>query len=278
MLLNPPLRQAAKRCTQPYLKIPTPRQFQDIQGENPNHPPHIAAHLQGTQNPPHRSQPCKRAAIANTRQTAFGSTDNHNLYVNLQTTLWWTNNMKLYIKNMVCSRCKMVVKAQLENRGLRPLSVNLGEVEIEGDLSKEQLAQLDTSLKSLGFELIDDKKSQTIEKIKNTIVTLVHHTDHDIKTNLSSFITSQIHQDYNYLSNLFSEVEGTTIEKYFIAQRIERVKELIVYDELTLSEIADQMGYSSVAYLSNQFKKITGFTPSYFKSLKEYKRKNIEEL
>jgi len=172
----------------------------------------------------------------------------------------------------------MVVKDQLESKGLRPLSVNLGEVEIEGDLSKDQLSHLDTSLKTLGFELIDDKKSQTIEKIKNTIVTLIHHTDHEIKINLSSFITSQIHQDYNYLSNLFSQVEGTTIEKYFITQRIERVKELIVYDELSLSEIADQLGYSSVAYLSNQFKKVTGFTPSYFKSLKEYKRKNIEEL
>jgi AraC-like DNA-binding protein len=172
----------------------------------------------------------------------------------------------------------MVVKAQLENRGLRPLSVYLGEVEIEENLSKEQVAQLDTSLKSLGFELIDDKRSQTIEKIKNTIVTLVHHTDHEIKTNLSAFITSQVNQDYNYLSNLFSEVEGTTIEKYFINQRIERVKELIVYGEMTLSEIADQLGYSSVAYLSNQFKKVTGFTPSYFKALKEYKRKNIEEL
>jgi len=179
---------------------------------------------------------------------------------------------------MVCSRCKMVVKAQLETIGLQPLSVNLGEVEIEEQLNKAQIQELDTALKQLGFEIIDDYKSQIIEKIKNTIVTLVHHTDHDIKTNLSSFITSQIHQDYNYLSNLFSEVEGTTIEKYFIAQRIERVKELIVYDELTLSEIADQLGYSSVAYLSNQFKKVTGFTPSYFKSLKEYKRKNIEEL
>lgn len=186
--------------------------------------------------------------------------------------------MKLYIKNMVCSRCKMVIKAHLENQGLRPLSVNLGEVEIEGDLSKGQLSQLDTSLKTLGFELIDDKKSQTIEKIKTAIVSLVHHSNNDLKTNLSSFITSQIHQDYNYLSNLFSEVEGTTIEKYFIAQRIERVKELLVYDELSLSEIANQLGYSSVAYLSNQFKKITGFTPSYFKSLKEFKRKNIEEL
>jgi YesN/AraC family two-component response regulator len=172
----------------------------------------------------------------------------------------------------------MVVKADLENKGLHPLSVNLGEVEIEGDLSKEQLSELNTSLKSLGFEIIEDKKSKTIEKIKNTIVTLVHHTDHEIKTNLSAYISLQLHQDYNYLSNLFSEVEGTTIEKYFISQRIERAKELIVYDEFTLSEIADQLGYSSVAYLSNQFKKVTGFTPSYFKSLNEYKRKNIEEL
>jgi len=179
---------------------------------------------------------------------------------------------------MVCSRCKMVVKDQMEKLGLHTLTVNLGEVEIEGNLSKDQLLQLDTILKSVGFELIDNKKSQTIEKIKTAIVTLIHHSDPDLKTNLSEFITSQIHQDYNYLSNLFSEVEGTTIEKYFITQRIEKVKELIVYNELTLSEIADQLGYSSVAYLSNQFKKITGFTPSYFKSLKEYKRKNIEEL
>jgi YesN/AraC family two-component response regulator len=172
----------------------------------------------------------------------------------------------------------MVVKTQLENKGLHPLSVNLGEVEIEDDLSKDQLLQLDTALKALGFELIDNKKSQTIEKIKNAVITLVHHSDNDIHTNLSAFITSKIHQDYNYLSNLFSEVEGTTIEKYFISQRIEKAKELLVYDELTLSEIADRLGYSSVAYLSNQFKKITGFTPSYFKSLKEHKRKNIEEL
>jgi len=172
----------------------------------------------------------------------------------------------------------MVVKSQLENNGYQTIFVNLGEVEIQGVLSKDQLAQLDNSLKALGFEIIDDKKSQTIEKIKTAIVTLVHHSDQNIKTNLSQFITSQIHQDYNYLSNLFSEVEGTTIEKYFITQRIEKVKELIVYDELSLSEIAYQLGYSSVAYLSNQFKKITGFTPSYFKSLKEDKRKNIEEL
>lgn len=186
--------------------------------------------------------------------------------------------MKLYIKNMVCSRCKMVVKSQLENVGLTPLSVDLGEVEIEGSLSASKQKELDAILRSVGFELIDDKKSQTIEKIKNAIVHLVHHTDDDVKTNLSTYITSKIHQDYNYLSNLFSEVEGTTIEKYFISQRIERVKELLMYDELSLSQIADQLGYSSVAYLSNQFKKITGFTPSYFKTLKEQKRRNIEDL
>ena len=186
--------------------------------------------------------------------------------------------MKLYIKNMVCSRCKMAVRVLLENKGFHPLSVNLGEVDIEEDLSKGQLLQLDTLLKTLGFELIDDKKSQTIEKIKTAIVTLVHHSDNETNLNLSAFIASKIHQDYNYLSSLFSDVEGTTIEKYYISQRIEKVKELLVYDELSLTEIAHRLNYSSVAYLSNQFKKITGFTPSYFKSLKEHKRKNIEEL
>ena len=186
--------------------------------------------------------------------------------------------MKLYIKNMVCSRCKMAVKTALENFGLRPLSIELGEAEVDGQLNKDKLQQLDTSLKQLGFELIDDRKSKTIERIKNAIVTLVHHSDENTNTNLSQFITSKIHLDYNYLSNLFSQVEGTTIEKYFIAQRIEKVKELLVYDELTVSEIADRLGYSSVAYLSNQFRKITGFTPTYFKSLKQHKRKNIEDL
>ncbi len=179
---------------------------------------------------------------------------------------------------MVCSRCNMVVKAQFESNGLCPISVTLGEVEIEEQLTKAQLQQLDIALKQVGFEIIDDHKSQIIERIKNTIVTLVHHSPENIKTNLSEFIASQIHHDYSYLSNLFSEVEGTTIEKYFIAQRIERAKELLVYNQLTLSEIADQLGYSSVAYLSNQFKKVTGFTPTYFKSIKEHKRRNIEEL
>jgi YesN/AraC family two-component response regulator len=172
----------------------------------------------------------------------------------------------------------MVIKAELENKGLRPLFFQLGEVEIEGDLSKDQLLQLDTSLKALGFELIDNKKSKTIEKIKTAIISLVHHSSQNTNTSLSKFLVSQIHQDYHYLSNLFSEVEGTTIEKYYIAQRIEKAKELLVYDELTLSQIADQLGYSSVAYLSNQFKKITGLTPSFFKGLQGNRRKSIDNL
>lgn len=179
---------------------------------------------------------------------------------------------------MVCSRCKMAVRAEIEKIGLQPVSVELGEIELKNKPTEKQAEALNVSLEALGFEIIDDKKIQLIEKIKNAIVSLVHHTEQDIKTNLSSYITARVHRDYHYLSNLFSEVEGTTIEKYFITHKIEKVKELLVYNELTLSEIADQMGYSSVAYLSNQFKKITGFTPSYFKSLKEHKRRNIEEL
>ena len=186
--------------------------------------------------------------------------------------------MKLYIKNMVCSRCTMVIKAALEKMEARAVFMQLGEIEIEGELSKDKLFKLDTTLKTLGFELIDNKKSQTIEKIKTSIISLIHHSDQNIDTSLSEFLTSQIHQDYHYLSNLFSEVEGITIEKYFIAQRIEKAKELLVYGELTLSQIADQLGYSSVAYLSNQFKKTTGLTPSFFKELKGNKRISIDKL
>ena len=186
--------------------------------------------------------------------------------------------MRLYIKNMVCSRCRMAVQAELEKAGLHPLTVELGEVEIGRQPSKEELKRLDVGLRKLGFELIDDKKSRIIEKIKNCIVTLVHHSEAHVGVNLSDYIAGQLHYEYTYLSNLFSEVEGTTIEKYFIAQKIEKVKELLVYDELSLSEIADQLGYSSVAYLSSQFKKVTGLTPTYYKSLKDHKRKNIEDL
>ena len=172
----------------------------------------------------------------------------------------------------------MVVKAELEKLGLQPLSVELGEVEFKNDPTKETLHQLDTALQNLGFEIIDDRKSRIIEKIKNTIVELIHHSNENIGTNLSDFLVQKVNYDYNYLSNLFSEVEGTTIEKYLIAQKIEKVKELLKYDELTLSQIADRLAYSSVAYLSNQFKKQTGLSPSFYKSLKQNSRRNIEDL
>ncbi|HTD94591.1 MAG TPA: AraC family transcriptional regulator [Chitinophagaceae bacterium] len=184
--------------------------------------------------------------------------------------------MKLYIKNMVCTRCKMAVKTLLEKEKIPATSVELGEVDTKVDLSKDQLEKFDVLLKELGFELIDNRRSQTIEKIKKAIIEFVHYTPDSLPVNLSTFITSKIPQDYNYLSNLFSEVEGTTIEKYYIAQRIEKAKELLVYDELPLSEIAFRLGYSSTAYLSNQFKKLTGLTPSYYKSMKDHKRKSID--
>jgi AraC-like DNA-binding protein len=186
--------------------------------------------------------------------------------------------MKLYIKNMVCSRCKMVVKSELEKLGLTPISVELGEVEIKQGNIDEQRKDLLQNLHFLGFDLIDDKKSKAIEKIKNLIIDLVQNKNSELNTNLSTYLSQNITQDYNTLSNLFSEVEGITIEKYFINQKIEKVKELLMYDEMTLSEIAFLLNYSSVAYLSNQFKKITGFSPSYFKQLKDKKRKQIEDL
>lgn len=179
---------------------------------------------------------------------------------------------------MVCSRCKMVVNDLFVKSGLPPVSVELGEVEISQSPTQPQLESLQQSLEELGFEIIDDRKSRLIEQIKNAVVTLIHHSEDFPKTNFSDFIAEKVNYDYNYLSNLFSEVEGTTIEKYLIAQRIEKVKELLMYDELSLAQIADRLGYSSAAYLSNQFKKQTGLSPSFYKSLKENKRRNIEEL
>ncbi len=186
--------------------------------------------------------------------------------------------MKLYIKNMVCNRCIMVVQQEADRLGIKTKNITLGEVLLESEITQDQKAVFELTLPPLGFELIDDKKSRTIEKIKNIIIELVHHQDNDIKTNLSGVLSSKLNHDYNYLSNLFSEVEGTTIEKYFIAQKIEKVKELLVYDELTLSEIAYRLNYSNVAYLSNQFKKVTGLTPSHFKQIKEEKRKPLDRV
>ena len=179
---------------------------------------------------------------------------------------------------MVCSRCKMVVKDELIKFGVHPTTVELGEVEIAEELNSNSKSELNKILQSYGFELIDDRKSQLIEKIKNTIVELVHYSEEQLSTKFSEHISKKLHHDYNYLSNLFSEVEGTTIEKYFIAQKMEKVKELLKYEQFSLSEIANRLGYSSVSYLSNQFKKETGLTPSFYKSQKQNSRRNIEEL
>lgn len=179
---------------------------------------------------------------------------------------------------MVCNRCKTAVQKEFEKIGIHPVSIELGEVEITTELNTNQLSDLENALKHIGFELIDDKKSRLIEQIKTEIIRLIHHSEAIENANLSTLLSDKLHYEYNYLSNLFSEVEGTTIEKFFISQRIERVKELLVYDELSLSEIASQLGYSSTAYLSSQFKKTTGLTPTFYKSLKENKRRNIDEL
>lgn len=184
----------------------------------------------------------------------------------------------IFIKNMVCDRCIMVVQNELEKLGLDAKNIKLGEVILSKEITSLEKENLSKTLESLGFEIIDDKKGRIIEKIKNIIIDLVHHQDSDVKTNLSDVLSDKLHHDYNYLSNLFSEVEGTTIEKYFIAQKVEKVKELLVYDELSLSEIANRLNYSSVAYLSNQFKKVTGLTPSHFKQIKEDKRKPLDKV
>lgn len=184
--------------------------------------------------------------------------------------------MKLLIKNMVCDRCKMVVRSELEKLGLNLLSVELGEVEIDGKLSAEQEVQVAECLESVGFSILGDKKSQVVEKVKTLIINLVRTKNNDLRINLSDYLTQHLTQDYGSLSSLFSETEGTTIEKYFINQKIERVKELLVYDEFTLSEIAHQLHYSSVAHLSNQFKKVTGLSPTNFKNSDENGRIGLD--
>lgn len=180
---------------------------------------------------------------------------------------------------MVCSRCIMVVRDELEKVGLHPISIDLGVVELrEGNIALSTQKELLKNLQGLGFDIIEDRKSRTIERIKNVIVDLVHHQDKVLPVNLSEYLSQELAQQYSSLSALFSEVTNTTIEKYFISQKIERVKELLMYDEMTLSEIAHKLHYSSVSYLSNQFKKVTGFPPSYYKHLKDKKRKRIEDL
>lgn len=184
--------------------------------------------------------------------------------------------MKLHIKNMVCPRCKMAVEATLEKLGIKYRLVELGQVELLENIDSTLKEELLVNLQSLGFELLDDKKSKTVEQIRNLIVNLVHSRNDGRKINLSQYLSSQIGQDYSALSNLFSETEATTIEQYFILQKIEKVKELLTYDELSLSEIADLLNYSSVGYLSNQFKKVTGMSPSDFKKIRQ--RNGIDSL
>ncbi|MFM2224032.1 MAG: hypothetical protein RJA07_234 [Bacteroidota bacterium] len=186
--------------------------------------------------------------------------------------------MKLFIKYMVSNRCKMAVKDELKKLGLHFLLVELGEVEIMEDISIEQRIELKMSLQLVGLDLMENKKAVLIEKIKTVIIEMVHHSTEVIKVNFSHYLSEKLQHDYTYLANLFSEVQGTTIEQFIISHKIERVKELIIYDELNLTEISYKLNYSSVAHLSNQFKKVTGLSPSHFKQLKNKKRNPIEEI
>ena len=186
--------------------------------------------------------------------------------------------MKLYVKYMVSLRCKMLVKSELEKLGLTCKAVDLGIVDIKEVISKEQLEIFGRNLEKAGLELLDDKKNILVEKIKNVIIEMIHYSDEVPEVNDSDYISEKLGYDYTYLSNTFSEVKGMTIQQYVIQHKIEKVKELLIYDELTLTEIAYKLHYSSVAHLSNQFKKITGLTPTYFKQLKEIREKNLEDL
>ena len=179
---------------------------------------------------------------------------------------------------MVSVRCKMAVKEELKKLGLHFIVVELGEVEIMEKITAEQREKLKTGLLNSGLELMDDKRSVLIERIKNVIIQMVHHSEEVIKVNFSHYLSEKLNHDYTYLANLFSEVQGTTIEQFIISHKIERIKELIIYGELNITEIAWKMNYSSVAHLSNQFKKVTGLTPSHFKKLKDKRRSPIEEI
>jgi len=186
--------------------------------------------------------------------------------------------MKLYIKYMVSLRCKMMVKEELHKLGLPYVEIDLGVVEMQHDITDEQREQLRTNLLRSGLELLDDKRSILIEKIKNVIVEMVHHSIELPKVNYSDFISQKLNYDYTYLSNVFAEVKGITIQQFIIINKIERVKELLLYDELNLTEISYKLHYSSVAHLSNQFKKITGISPSFFKKLRKKRNEHLEDM
>jgi len=188
------------------------------------------------------------------------------------------HNVKLYIKYMVSLRCKMVVKDELHNLGLNLVSVDLGMVEILEEMTTAQREQLSANLLRSGLELLDDKRAILIDKIKNVIIEMVHYADELPNTNYSEYISQKLGYDYTYLSNMFSEVKGITIQQFIIVHKIEKVKELLLYDELTLTEISYKLQYSSVAHLSNQFKKTTGLSPTFYKQLKQKRKNNLENL
>jgi len=186
--------------------------------------------------------------------------------------------LKLYIKYMVSNRCKIAVSDALKKLKLHFIVVDLGEVDIMENINEAQRAQLKLELLDSGLELMDDKRAMLIEKIKNVIIEMVHYSEEAIKVNFSDYLSEKLNHDYTYLANLFSEVQGTTIEQFIIVHKIERIKELIIYGELNITEIAWKMNYSSVAHLSNQFKKVTGLSPSHFKQMKDKRRSPIEEI
>ena len=180
---------------------------------------------------------------------------------------------------MVCPRCIKAVTGIFQNTGISPKFVKLGMVEIENELTQEQQLKIKDALKTEGFEWLDDQKVKLVEQIKQLIIQLVHYGDLDaLKEKLSSYLSSKLHKDYHYLSTLFRAIENTTIEQYFILQKIEKVKEWLVYNEHTLNEMAFKLGYSSSAHLSAQFKKVTGFSPSQFKKLKDHRRKPLDQV
>jgi AraC-like DNA-binding protein len=187
-------------------------------------------------------------------------------------------SMVIYVKNMVCVRCKMVVQSELAKLGLHPIKVELGEAVIQEDISAEYLAQLNMELQKSGLEILKDNKNILAEKIKTAIIQLVYEDDAKLKINLSDYLSDKLHYNYTYLNNVFYKTQGLSIEKYMIAQKIERVKELLAYNELNLTEIAFRMNYSSVAHLSNQFKKVTGMNATEYRLISYANRKAIDQI
>lgn len=186
--------------------------------------------------------------------------------------------MKLYVKYMVSQRCIMMVKQNLKEVGIKSVYVHLGEIEMEGRISPEKRERLQVALLTSGLELMDDKRAILVEHIKTIIIELIHHSDEELKVNFSNYLSEKLNHNYTYLANLFSKSEGMTIEHFMIIHRIERAKELIIYDELNLTEISYMLHYSNVSHLSYQFKKVTGLTPTFYKKMKRRVRKNIETL